>query len=645
MDKDNEIKLRQYEKDNAFLKKQLDTVMFEYDKLKKRVEIDDQFKSSFYSKLSHEIRTPMNSLCGYSDLLIIESKDEKTLSYAKSIKSSANRLLNTFSNLMDLYNIESDLAHLTNQEYSIETLIKTLIHDARLETNLKNLDLKVHIKGNIPSWMFGDFTHVQQTIHNLLMYSIHSTSNGYIYIEISCDTHNRDACLNFLIKDTGVGMKSDERKRLKESLAHTNVQLAFANTDTDFALLVTKHYSRLMNGDLTFMSKYGQGTSFVCTLHQTIIDSTPLSPEFVHSMEDGSDKKLSAPTAKVLIVDDSRVNLSVALNLLKYHDIKAETATNGYQAIKMVTDNTYDLIFMDHMMPDIDGIETTERIRSRKGSYFKSLPIIALTANATDDARQLFMEHNFSDYMSKPINKAILSDMLYKWLPKSKISLKAKTDDDKAFQHKYTIAFEKAGINIDDGLVYTGGNMDIYMSILKTLSSEYDNYVHNLTTSLEHDDMTNYGIYIHSVKGALASIGAGNLSDFAKELELKAKSNDNSFVHTNAPEMLARFKVLITAIRSILESYETDNIKSDSSVKELIPDADIRQNLLSVMDYINDYEIDNAIETINSLRKYKISHTLCELLKKIEVFIEDFEYDDATKAIDDYIEEYYDDED
>ena len=638
MNKENEFeKLAQYENEIAFLHKQLDTVMLEYDKLKSRINFDNQFRSSFYSKLSHEIRTPMNSLSGYSDLLIMESKDDKILSFAKSIKSSTNRLLNTFSNLMDLYNIESGLTHLNNQEYSAETLIKTLIHDARLETNLKNLELQVHIKGNIPSCLFGDFTHVRQAINNLIMYSIQSTSNGYIYIEISADTRNRDACLNILIKDTGTGMKPEERNKLRATLSDLNIQSSFTNTDSDFSLIVTKYFCKMMNGDLSFMSKYGQGTSYICTLHQTITDESPLSEDFISSIEDGSDKKLSAPNAKVLIVDDSRVNLSVALNLLKFHDIKAETSANGYQAIKMVEGNKYDLVFMDHMMPDIDGIETTERIRSLKGSYFKSLPIIALTANATDDARQLFMEHNFSDYMSKPINKAILSDMLYKWLPKSKISLKDKTDNNDTFHNKYTLAFEKAGISIDDGLTYTGGNMDMYMSILKTLSSEYDNYVLNLTTSLENNDLANYGIYIHSVKGALASIGATTLSNFAKELELKAKSGDGVFVHGNADEMLVRFSTLINAIRKIIESYDTDNMTDDEDLKEQIPEENICHNLLTVKDFINDYEIDKAMEIINSLRKYALPHKVYELLKKLENLIDDFEYDEAIEEIDEYV--------
>ncbi|MBQ1194251.1 MAG: Hpt domain-containing protein, partial [Lachnospiraceae bacterium] len=254
-------------------------------------------------------------------------------------------------------------------------------------------------------------------------------------------------------------------------------------------------------------------------------------------------------------------------------------------------------------------------------------------ANSTDDARNLFMEHSFSDYMSKPIEKEILTDMLYKWLPKTKIIFKEYDMKKESFIDKFTIAFEKAGINIDKGLSYTGDNMDMYITVLKTLYKESENYMSNLKNALDTHNMHDYGICIHSIKGALASIGAAALSELALELELKAKAGDDAFIVANHNAFVIKFEKIINDINQIIISYDLDNSKREKKTKENLSHNEMNKNLIAVAENIKDYEIDEATKILNNLQTYNLDNSLEELISDILEKIDNFDYELAVSLI------------
>lgn len=623
----------EYEKEIKFLRKQLNTALSSYDSLKAELELSKSQRSTFFSNLNHEIRTPMNSLLGYSDLILYEAEDKKLLEYAKSIKSASNKVLHIITDLIDLTNIETKTAFFNEREYSVETLIKTLVHTIELEANLKDIELNVHIDNNIPSWLFGDISHVNQIIYNILENAVKFTSKGYVSFDVSASVEDEIATLNFTVKDTGTGIKSSDITRIKEAIDNFDPAKSLITNAAGLGLTISNYYATKMDGYITFESKYGKGTNFLCSIKQKVISNTPLSLDFINQIERNSSKILTSPTAKVLIVDDSKVNLSVATNILKRFDIDADTITNGFDAIRMIEEERYDLVFMDHMMPDMDGVETTEKIRAKKGSYFKSLPIVALTANATDEARHMFMEHGFTDYMSKPIDKDIINDILYKWLPKSKISTKEDTSRTEKFKDKFTIAFEKTGIDIDLGLSYTGNDMDGYIKIIKSFIKESDTYVENLVNSCNEGDLKNYGIFSHGAKGALASIGAKNLSDYAKEHEFKAKEGNLEFVKKNYLELVNRIHHLALAVKDIVKSYDIDKNEKQIEKKNPITPAEISLSLNSAKENIADYEIDVALELLNNLKKHNISNDIFELLEDATDKLDNFDYDGAVDTI------------
>ena len=632
---DYESIIASQKKDINFLRKQLDAAISAYNTLKQDSASNKNYITDLFSKINHEVRTPMNSISGYSDLLILESSDSKTLEYAKSIKSSSNRLIDIFSNLIDLTSIQLGLTVLNEQEYSTETLLKSVIKDAKLAASFKDIELKLRIHNNIPLWLFGDITHIRQIIHNLISNGINSTAKGYVYMEISCEIHKQTALITVIVKDTGVGIKLSDKKKIESILNDTETANLSNNSTIDYSLIIANHFAKLMNGSLSIDSKYGKGSTYTCCFKQTIINPVPIPAEFITQITADNTKVITAPNAKVLVVDDSRVNLSVAQNMLKQFDINADLASNGYNALKMISNHKYDLVFMDHMMPDIDGIETTERIRATKGSYYKYLPIVALTANATDNARQLLMEHGMNDYMSKPIDKEVLMDMLYKWLPKSKIKFKDSCVEKEEFHKKNTYFFEKTGIDIDEGLSYTGGNMENYMDVLRTLHKESQNYINKLNNALSDDNMQDYGIYVHSLKGALASLGASSLSAFAKDLELKAKAGDSQYIHLHNTYLIEQFTEFTNNVNDIIVSYDMENPPKDTkdTAKPMISDEILYEKLKSICSDIDNYEIDNALNTLASIKDYELQKDLLAFIEDIETKIDDFEYDEAISAI------------
>ncbi|NLL92840.1 MAG: response regulator [Clostridiales bacterium] len=635
MQKEKKFKTpEEYEKDLAFVRSQLSTALKLYDQVNSEMKLGKIKRGEFFSRLSHDVRTPMNSLQGYSDLLLMGAHDDKFLSYARAIKSASNRLLTLFDDLVDVSNIEAGTAYLNEQEYSTDTLIKSIIHNARMEATIKELDFRIHIDNNIPSWMFGDITHIRHIINNLLDNSFKYTTKGYVSLNISCKTEGKVAILTFSVVDTGCGIKNTDQKKIIKALKEFNSNNPYEHQVFGLGLLTANYFSNLMNGELTFSSRYGKGSTFSFTVPQPVINSTPLSEEFLNSFSNEVNRILSAPTAKVLIVDDSNINLSVASNLLNHFDVVADTAHGGYEAIKLIEESKYDLVFMDHMMPDIDGIEATEKIRYHKERRFKTLPIVALTANSTDEARHLFVEHGFSDFISKPIDIDILSDMLYKWLPKSKISFKEINITTEKFRDKFTLAFEKAGINIDIGMSYTGGKTESYIEVIRSVIKDGDSVIEKIQKFSDDVDMENYRIIVHGLKSVTASIGCSNLSAYAAEHEAKSKENNTSYVSKNAPELIQRYKKILKSLKDIIVSIDQEAEDSkqhhpEPIIRENIPRLLFEEKVHKAINTLEDYEIDDSITCLNELKGYLLSARDAKAVTDALAYIDDFLYEDA----------------
>ena len=627
-EKDKEIE--KLKKDLKFVNDQLAKTLQLYDNAKAETEKAVSARSELLSKLSHEAKTPMNALIGYSDLIHQEDVSGEFFDFAMGIKSATNRLLNFFNDLIELSRIESGMTTLIEEEYKLADSIKYVINNVRYDIESKGIELRFKIGENVPTSFRGDKVHIHQIVLNLINNAIKFTDKGYIAVEI--DAKNTDKIgknggkmmeLSFAVEDTGKGIKKADREKLFQAFTQFNSSSPYANQGAGLGLIICKYFSNLMNGDITFDSKYGKGSRFVCTVLQEVVDETALDTKFVADYVYNSDMKLSAPEAKVLLVDDSKVNLSVASGLLKWFDIDAVTAGGGLEAVEKAETTQFDIIFMDHMMPDMDGVEATGIIRGQN-KHNKEVPIIALTANTTDEARIMFRENGFNDFLAKPVEIDSFKAMLERWLPYDKIVRDTKSNAAKSAQKANDsidkAEFERNGIVVNKGLVYFAGKMSAYIDTLKLVYKEGLENIGKLKKFYESGDLGNYGILAHSIKSVMASIGAMEISEFAKSNELEAKAGNAEYIKANGEQFIEDYTKVINFIGANVDIENSTNKQGaeaglsesagtgagiglgEGGVASVAVDVDSVKKLIeeAIAD-IEDFESDAAIEKLKKV--------------------------------------------
>lgn len=667
-------KIEKLEKDLKFVKNQLANALSLYDEAKQETEKAVKAKGEFMSKLSHEFRTPMNALMGYSDLLIKREESEITSRYASGIKSATNRLLNMFNDLIEISRIESGICICNDEEYDFAVLINTLMDSISHEVSEKGLIMKLNFDDDLPKRLYGDFYHLRQIISNLLDNAVKYTDKGYISIDIHAnrgdevaESGRKKVMLTFSVKDTGIGIRKKDKDKLFDVFAQFNSKNPYANQGVGVGLTVSKYYSNRMGGDIYFKSVYGSGSEFICVVNQEIVDDAHLSESYVYDKNTRRQIVFTAPSARVLIVDDSRVNLGVAKGLLEEYAINADIAESGMDALKKVGRKHYDLIFMDHMMPEMDGIETMKHIR-QKGNWCEEVPIVALTANTTDEARQMFKMEGMQDFLAKPIELSLLHDILLKWVPKDKIVFSDISEgyiinDDLPMENGST-AFTKSrllkeGIYLEVGLPYFGGNIKAYKATMESILKDCKKKILLIEKHFLAGDLKNYAIEAHSVKSVSASIGATTFSDLAKDNELKAKAEDREYIEANGAYFITKYKEFINSIEQILaeeRQHEAEKeLKQNAKTEELetLPTEDdnkttshviseeelarqkaaIRIKLDRAIEAIEDFESDLALEILQSLRSPDADSDFMEALTKVSDLVDDFEYDEAVEIL------------
>ena len=666
---EKDLRIAKLEKEIKFVRNQMANALSLYDEAKQETEKAVKAKGEFMSKLSHEFRTPMNALMGYSDLLIKREESDITKRYASGIKSATNRLLNLFNDLIEISRIESGISVSNNEEYDFAVLINTLMDSISHEVAEKGLIMKLNFDDDLPRRLYGDFYHLRQCISNLLDNAVKYTEKGYISLDIHAtrgddvaESGRKKVMLTFSVKDTGVGIRKKDQDRLFDVFTQFNSKNPYANQGVGVGLTVAKYYSNQMHGDIFFKSVYGSGSEFVCAVTQEIVDDAYLSETYVYDKNTRRQIVFTAPAARVLIVDDSKVNLGVAKGLLEEYGINADIADSGMEALKKVGRKHYDMIFMDHMMPEMDGIETTRNIRN-KGNWCEEVPIVALTANTTDEARQLFKMEGMQDFLAKPIELSLLHDILLKWIPKDKIIFSDISEgyiinEDLNFENGNT-AFTKSrllkeGIYLEVGLPYFGGNIKAYKSTMESILKDCKKKVILIEKYFLAGDLKNYAIEAHSVKSVSASIGATTFSDLAKDNELKAKAEDREYIEANGSYFITKYKEFLNSIEQILaeekqheaekqlemESKDREDSNDSGLGEEPVNEMDkaekdknFKEKIAKAIEAIEDFESDTAIEILQRLHEPNMDPDLLDKLCKASELIDDFEYDEAVELL------------
>jgi len=387
----------------------------------------NEAKSIFLANMSHEIRTPMNAICGMTDLLLDEELTEMGREYATTIKTSGEGLLSIINDILDFSRIESGKMPIVPVDYYFSSLVHDMMSMMELRLKGKPVKLVAEIQQDIPRKLCGDVGRVKQILINIMGNATKFTQKGKITLRVTWKVHkDKVICLYVSVIDTGTGIRPENLEKLFNPFEQVDLKKNRGIEGTGLGLSIAKLLVEKMGGQIGVESEYGKGSCFTFTILQEVLDWAPCEYGKTGQKAEVAPFVISftAPTAKVMVVDDNKVNLRVASGLLKKFGINCELVDNGQECLDRLKVNTdYDIIFMDHMMPEMDGIEVTKRIRSMKTNAAK-LPIIALSANAVKGMELEFLQGGMDDFLTKPINLRALSDILKKWLPKEKKELK-----------------------------------------------------------------------------------------------------------------------------------------------------------------------------------------------------------------------------
>lgn len=376
-------------------------------------------KSVFLANMSHEIRTPVSAILGINEMILRKADDEEILGYAKDIRESGNSLLTLINNILNYSRIESGKSELLNTDYDLMNLLQELYAHTKQSIRSGNVVLEFRTDPDLPAVLMGDRNKVRIILWNILQNAVHYTRNGFIRMYVDGSRRGNHLELIFRIEDTGEGMSENVQKKIFESFSRSENHVA---QGIGLGLTVAGYFAKAMNGNVSVQSREGKGSQFIVRIEQEFLMNGLLG-EFEEN-EELAVKKLKAPEAEILIVDDEPINLRIVKGFLSESEIKTDTAADGYEALQKVSGKRYDVILLDHMMPGMDGEKTFDALRKiirRKG---KSVPVVMLSAGAQDE-QQYFMRRGFSGYLQKPLNQEQLLELLFKLLPSEKVKVKA----------------------------------------------------------------------------------------------------------------------------------------------------------------------------------------------------------------------------
>lgn len=376
-------------------------------------------KSDFLSSMSHEIRTPMNAIMGMTTIALREDINPTVRNCLGVIRSSSEGLLSIINDILDISKIESGKVEIMNEEYRTLALLNDVSAMANARKADKDLEIKYEYRKDLPESLLGDFVRIKQVMINLVTNAIKYTDQGTITIGLDCKVNEEEqtSVLSFFVKDTGQGIKDEDLKKLFQSYSQVNKAQNHHKEGTGLGLMISKQLVELMDGHIGVESTYGKGSTFHFEIPQKVINNKPAGTLKDYEYKFDEEEEFTAKDARILIVDDNELNLMIEESLFEPFEMKIRTATSGIEALRLCKENTYDLIFMDHFMPEMDGVETTKRIRAMLSNPNSRIPIVALTADAVSGSKEAMLAAGMDDFLSKPLDMKNATAILKKYLP------------------------------------------------------------------------------------------------------------------------------------------------------------------------------------------------------------------------------------
>ncbi|MDR0648644.1 MAG: response regulator [Synergistaceae bacterium] len=608
--------------------------------LNEKMRLASESKSKFLAHMSHEIRTPMNAIIGMSELAEREYGKPEGAKYIEEIKTAGENLLSIINDILDFSKIETGSLELNLAPYEFGSLLNDVLNIIRIYLNDKPIELIADIAPDIPACMTGDETRVRQVLLNVLSNAAKYTHKGFVKLAASCERVGADAVkLVFSIADSGIGIKAEDMDKLFGDFVRIDQKHNMGIEGTGLGLAITRSLCLAMSGDIFAVSEYGKGSVFTVTLTQLCTDFAPLG-EFsgkAYAKTKNTAARFTAPAARLLITDDNATNLRVAEGLLVPYKSRIDTCLSGIEAVRLAMENSYDIIFMDHMMPEMDGMETTAAIRALEGDYFKTVPIVALTANAVVGMKEMFLQNGFSDYLAKPIEIAKLNEMMEKWIPNDKRE-KAEPAVEQAPAAR-TARFDIEGVNTARGIAMTGGSETNYIEVLKLFCKDAAARLEILKEMPDDAETPLLIAQAHALKSASASIGAEDISRLAEELEEAGKKGRIDLIGAELAAFRESLSVLTSWIRLALAEYTRDS-KNGADGRE--SDPAYQEALSRLRSALLAENVGEADALLKELEAMSVSSKAKETLSAVAGLVLTSEFEGAAGRIGDLIKEGFD---
>lgn len=569
---------------------------------KMAAEQANRAKSDFLANMSHEIRTPINAVIGMNEMILRESDDKNILGYAHNVDHASRNLLHIINDILDFSKIESGKMEIVNVKYKLSSLLQDVVNMVKFRANNKNLKFITDIDEQLPDSLFGDEARLRQIIVNLLTNAVKYTHKGTVTLIVHGATapNKESVSLKIAVQDTGIGIREKDLANMFKDFNRFDLATNRNIEGTGLGLAITYKLVELMGGEIKVESEYGVGSVFSVEISQKVLDAEPIGNFSERNEENINPEEYSslftAPNANVLVVDDNQMNLIVVKGLLKTTQMNITTCMSGAEALDLVRDNSYDIILLDHMMPNMDGIETLQRMKAITDNKSRDAKIIALTANAVSGVKEMYISKGFDDYMSKPIDGKKLEKLIEKYLPADKVQSTPETEKKPAEtaeqsapavptlseptaevmaeamamvetpaqapteDENLTDAERKVKqlgellpeIDIKRGLALCVDDKDFYLELFNmfvTLSvkGELEEYVAN-------GDFQNYHIRIHGFKNNAYSVGANILGDLALEMEQLTTNSIPEEIHAMQDTLFEQYDKICDIFNAIMKN-------------------------------------------------------------------------------------------
>ncbi len=597
-------------------------------------------KSAFLANMSHEIRTPINAVLGLNEMILRESEDPGITEYSEGIRSAGHTLMGLVNNILDFTKIESGGMEIEPAGYDLSDTLNDMENMIRTRADDKGLKIILDFDRETPRFLYGDEQRIKQVMANILTNAVKYTEKGSVTFRVGYERLENvldSVILKVSVEDTGIGIRSEDMGRLFNEFDRIDEKKTRNISGAGIGMNITRKLLEMMGSELKVESTYGSGSTFSFDLKQGVFRWVELGDyEAAHHQSMGKRKgyreKFVAPDAEVLVVDDNPMNLTVFKSLLKQTCIKIDTADDGFDAIKLSSEKKYDLIFLDHMMPEMDGIETLQELRTDPGNPNKKTTAICLTANAIAGARKEYISRGFDDYLSKPVDAEKLEQMILFYLPPERIqTVKEDNREEDGSIHENSLKdlepiWNCSEIHIDTGIGNSGSG-EAYLPLLRIFYESIDDKAEEIERFYEKKDIKNYTIKVHALKSSAKLIGAIDLGKEAQELENAGKQEDTGYIEEHHRQFMENYLKFKTILKDVFGEDKGEDEKPEA-------DAELMKEVYSeIKNAAEEMDIDRLEGVFEEIKGYRIPDEEKELYRALESAFSDFDYSEMVKLL------------